>query len=57
MRTFYRPIVHWLAGEEGQDLIEYGLLAFLIAAALVVVLSLVAPPLLTVFSDIVSAFP
>lgn len=56
-RTCYRRIVHWLSGEEGQDLIEYGLLAFLISAALVVVLTLVAPPLLTLFSHIVSAFP
>lgn len=57
MTAFYRRILAWLGGEEGQDLMEYGLLAALIAAALAAALSLVAPLLCGLFSRIVSAIP
>jgi Flp pilus assembly pilin Flp len=42
-------------GEEGQDLVEYGLLAALLAVALVGAILLVKDQLNTVFSSIVSS--
>lgn len=57
MTAFCQRIFAWFAGEEGQDLIEYALLAFLVAAALVSALRLVAPPLIALFSRVVDAFP
>jgi Flp pilus assembly pilin Flp len=57
MRTVYRCIVAWLADEQGQDLMEYGLLAVLIGVALVALLPLVASQLSRLFSQVVSAIP
>jgi Flp pilus assembly pilin Flp len=54
IKTSYRRIVLCLAGEEGQDLIEYGLLAALLSVALLALLSLVARQVSAVFSRIVS---
>lgn len=57
MTAFYRRILAWLAGEEGQDLIEYALLAVLISVALVALLPFVASQLSVLFSQIISAIP
>jgi Flp pilus assembly pilin Flp len=54
IRTSCRRIVHLFTSEEGQDLIEYGLLAALLSVALLALLSLVARQVSTVFSRIAS---
>jgi Flp pilus assembly pilin Flp len=55
MLQLYVRFTNWLRREEGQDLIEYALLAFLIAVALVALLPLVATQLSKVFSQVISA--
>jgi pilus assembly protein Flp/PilA len=55
MLYLYVRLTNWLRREEGQDLIEYALLAFLISVAVIAVLALVAPRIRAVFSAVVSA--
>jgi pilus assembly protein Flp/PilA len=55
MLQLYVRFTNWLRSEQGQDLIEYALLAALIAIALILVLPAVAEALSTIFSTIISA--
>jgi Flp pilus assembly pilin Flp len=55
MLQLYVRFTNWLRREEGQDLIEYALLAFLISVALIAVLILVAPQIRDVFCSVISA--
>ncbi len=55
MLALYLHVTNWLNEDRGQDLIEYALLAALIAVALIAVLLLVAPEIEKVFSNVVSA--
>jgi Flp pilus assembly pilin Flp len=57
MRTRHPRIPPWLAGEEGQDLIEYTLLTALLALAMVLLLPRIASSIMTVFSRLMSALP
>lgn len=41
--------------EEGQGMIEYGLLVALISIAAIVVITLIGPHLITTFQDVVNA--
>jgi Flp pilus assembly pilin Flp len=50
----YVRFTNWLRREEGQDLIEYALLAALIAVALVLILPGVASALASIFRQIIS---
>jgi pilus assembly protein Flp/PilA len=55
MLQLYVRFTNWLRSEQGQDLIEYALLAALIAIALILVLPAVAEALSSIFSTIISA--
>lgn len=52
-----RWIDRFLRDEEGQDIIEYGLLAFLISIIAVLALKLFGPKLLSMYSSIASTIP
>jgi Flp pilus assembly pilin Flp len=51
----YVRIKNWLRSDEGQDLIEYALLAFLIAVAVIAILPPVAQAIIAVFQAIIAA--
>lgn len=53
METYLR-IQRWLEGEEGQGLVEYGLIIALVAIALILALSLLGTQLQSTFSQITS---
>jgi pilus assembly protein Flp/PilA len=48
-------LVAWLEREEGQDMIEYALLAALISIVAIAVIILVGPYLQNLFQDVVNA--
>lgn len=52
-----RAVVHRLAGEDGQDMMEYSLLAALIAPLVIAVILLIGPQLNLYFQDVVNAIP
>jgi pilus assembly protein Flp/PilA len=52
MLKYYFYFMNWLKREEGQDLIEYALLTFLIALAAVVALTALGTNIGTVFTSI-----
>lgn len=52
-----RGIVDLLAREDGQDMMEYGLLAALIAPMVIVVILLIGPQLNLYFRNVVNAIP
>ncbi|MCZ7572251.1 MAG: hypothetical protein M5U01_27170 [Ardenticatenaceae bacterium] len=49
LRFFFDCIRYWLGREDGQDLIEYGLLALLISVVAVAVLAQVGATLVDVY--------
>lgn len=55
LNLYAQELVERMEREEGQDLIEYALLAALISVVLVVALQAVATEISTVFSKVVSA--
>ena len=55
MQVYLNSLRAELEAEEGQDLIEYALLAFLISVALATVLPGVATAITNVFNDVVTA--
>jgi len=55
MLYLYLYVKNWLEREEGQDLIEYALIVFLISLAVVTALGLVGDQLNVVWGDITDA--
>jgi pilus assembly protein Flp/PilA len=54
LMELYVRITNWLRREEGQDLVEYALLAGLIAVVLIVILTTIGEQIQSVFSRISS---
>ncbi len=54
MLALYLYAMNWLNEDRGQDLIEYALLAALIAVAVIAVLTLVAPAITRVFNRVIT---
>jgi Flp pilus assembly pilin Flp len=52
-----QAVTRLLGGEEGQDMMEYGLLAALIAPLVIVVILLIGPELTLYFQNVVDAIP
>ncbi len=50
-------ICRLFAEDEGQDLLEYGLLAVFIAVAAVVAVTALGPPIAQMYLDVTAAFP
>ncbi len=51
----YLRLRNWLADEEGQGMVEYGLIIALVAIAVIVVLTTLGSTLTNTFSNIASA--
>ncbi len=54
VEVIVRALVDWHRAEEGQDLVEYGLLASFISIAAIAGIALVGPFLQSMFSFVVS---
>lgn len=52
-----RAIAGRLSGEDGQDMMEYSLLAALIAPLVIAVILLIGPQLTLYYQDVVNAIP
>jgi pilus assembly protein Flp/PilA len=55
MQVMAQRLIDWNRSEEGQDLVEYGLLTSLISVFAIATIVLVGPYLQTMFAHIVSA--
>jgi pilus assembly protein Flp/PilA len=55
LMAFFQTLLADVKREEGQTLVEYGLIIALIAVGLIVVLGLVTGSLSTIFSDVSNA--
>lgn len=51
----YERVQKWLAREEGQGLVEYGLIIFLVAIVVIAILVLLGPQIGSIFSGITSS--
>lgn len=48
-------MLKWIAREEGQGLVEYGLIIFLVAIVVIAILVLLGPQIGAIFSNITAA--